>query len=63
MTVVEDGLVEMREKVFQLMRGTQFTAVIYNEVSLVQLSISTGTALSLECSYRGIFGGGGGGGG
>ena len=33
MTVVEDGLVEMRKKVFQLMRGTEFTAVVFNEVS------------------------------
>ena len=32
-TVVEDGLVEMRKKVFQLMRGTEFTAVVFNEVS------------------------------
>ena len=32
-TMVEDGLVEMREKVFQLMQGTQFTAVVFNEVS------------------------------
>ena len=32
-TVVEDGLVEMREKVFQVMQGTHFTAVVFNEVS------------------------------
>ena len=32
-TVVEDGLVEMRKKVFQLMRGTEFTAVVFNEVN------------------------------
>lgn len=31
-TVVENGLTEMREKVFQLMKGTTFMAVVFNEV-------------------------------
>ncbi len=64
-TVVEEGLVEMREKVFQLMQGTHFTAVVFNEVSNngrsssclrpVKLHITALMRRARACMYLSIY--------
>lgn len=51
-TTVTNDLIEMREKVFDLLKETPFRVVIFNEVSLSLNMVLLMYSINFVCKYR-----------